>query len=96
MLLLKQSEPWMKRLADEYYSLDYRIDALECYIQKRKNSKIKLYPETETPIELFEEQLVAMKKYRDCLVDRAAIEGIVLDIVDVRNLKISIKKEEND
>lgn len=91
MLLLKQNEPWAQRFADEYYSLDYKIDALECCIQQLKQSKIRLESEPKTPIELFEEQLDAMKKYRDCLVKRAAIEDIVDKIVDIR--EFAAKKE---
>lgn len=58
---------WKARATVEYVELRYRIKALETIMEKRD------FP-SETPNELLQRQLHAMKEYRDCIEERASIE----------------------
>ena len=66
------------RFKAEYWQLKIRLDKLNDMIAKYKAKKLTFV--TDCPIELLEEQAVAMKDYLVLLESRADIERIDLNV----------------
>lgn len=71
---LMTSPYYNDRFTAEYVQLDIRINKLQAMLEKYKNNQLDFVPSCS--YELLSKQLEAMIKYKDCLLERANIEGI--------------------
>jgi len=71
-----QSDSHQSRFLAEYYQLDCRLDALTNMLDKHKKGTLPFEP--KCPIALLEAQQKAMEVYKEALIERARIEGIIL------------------
>ena len=64
------------RFLGEYYQLECRLDALTNMLDKYKKGTLPFEP--KCPTALLEAQQRAMEVYKEALIERARIEGIIL------------------
>lgn len=69
---LMLSEDYKDRLKAEYYQLKIRIEKLEATIKGCESGEIR----TDSPLELFRQQLDYMINYKGILEQRASYEGV--------------------
>lgn len=73
---LMASKDYKDRFKAEYYQLLIRYKKLKDMLDKHSKGELEFTP--TCPISVLEEQLLSMIKYKNMLVMRAEIEGIVL------------------
>lgn len=73
---LMGSEDYKERFKAEYYQLDIRIKKLADVVMKYEQGQLEFKPDCS--LELLQEQLYNMRRYRDCLEIRSNIENIEL------------------
>lgn len=71
------SDDYKERFCAEYLQLDIRIKSLASMLTKYHEGTLGFEPTCK--IELLEEQLKHMWRYRECLIKRAGIENISLE-----------------
>lgn len=75
---MMNSSDFKERFRAEFYQLQNRICGLENMLFKYKNGTLPFVPSCS--YELLHEQLVHMYSYKSCLIARAEIENIELDL----------------
>lgn len=73
---MMNSKDYKERFKAEYYQLEIRIKKLADMVMKYEEGQLDFEPESS--LELLQEQLFNMRRYRDCLEIRANIENIEL------------------
>lgn len=77
-LKMMESSEHKERFKAEYLQLKIRIEGLSNMLKKYKNGTLNFKPSCS--YDLLNRQLIFMEKYRECLEERAVIEGIELGV----------------
>lgn len=76
---MMESKDYKERFKAEYYQVKIRAEKLKAMLEKYKTGTLNFTP--SCGYELLHAQLVHMKDYESCLIERALIEGIDLEEV---------------
>ena len=77
---MMNSSNFKDRVKAEYHQLAIRCEKLEAMCKKYAAGELDFEP--NCPLELLQVQLRYMKGYKECLEERAEIEGIDLSVTD--------------
>ncbi len=73
---MMNSTDYKERFRAEYFQLKIRIESLDAMLKKYKEGTLSFIPSCS--YDLLNNQLIAMEKYRNYLIERAEIEDICL------------------
>ena len=73
---MMKSTDYKERFRAEYFQLKIRIECLDAMLKKYKEGTLSFTPSCS--YDLLNNQLIAMEKYRNYLIERAEVEDICL------------------